>query len=141
MNLFLISTWVFLIGFQAADTTDGTFSDGELTARRQLTKLSRKLDDFEQFLTHRADKAVMTVAVKSAADGSYVRALGPNQLPAESPAVGSVFTDQAAIAVLNAGNTYHTNVTANGINYYWIYQPRKDSSGNVIGFIALAVDF
>lgn len=101
----------------------------------EIGKLRTRVNDVSKFIKNRADWVILTYGVKSATNGTFVRALTSVPLPNGDPALGVPLANAAVIAALNAKRTFRGPVEFYGKNYSSVFEPiMSKKSGDVTGY-------
>ena len=100
----------------------------------EVGKLRTKVNDVKQFIKKRAPRVFLTYGIKSATNGTFVRALTSVPLPNGEPALGVPLANAAVIQSLNAKRTFKGTVELYGKNYTAVFVPITSKSGDVTGY-------
>ena len=134
MQWYYVSTVVLVLGLQIASDAYVNAAVDYSVQNAEIKELMKKVKGVKSFLVHHASKVVRSYAVKSTADGSYVRALTNVPLANGEPAIGVPLANKAVIESLNAKRTFQGTVDLYGKNYTVVYAPIISKSGVVTGY-------
>jgi hypothetical protein len=134
MQLFYVCAVAFVICLQIASQGSVTGQVDYTTNYNEIDALNAQVGIVNDYLQDKTRRVFLTYGIKSASDGSYVRAMTSLRLANGDTAVGSALTNPAVINALDAKMNFTGDVVIYGKNYSAMYQPVMNSNGNVTGY-------